>query len=116
MDYIVKNEKVNIKDIQKITDKAKIINIDSNMNKSLTEIFDVIHERTRTTTDQYDFQLSKEKAKVLVKNKKFYEEKRIRRQNEIKDKAGFALTSVLVTLGVTLITCIIFITIKKLLF
>lgn len=115
MDYIVKNEKVNIKDIQKITDKAKIINIDSNMNKSLTEIFDVIHERTRTTTDQYDFQLSKEKAKVLVKNKKM-EEERIRRRNEMKDKAGFALTSVLVTLGVTLITCIIFITIKKLLF
>ncbi len=95
--------------------KTNIASISGDIHKELLEVFSLLHERLRTTSDKLDFNRVIENVLGIIREKKA-ELARIKRLEEMKANAGFTLVSIVIVLGIIGFSFITFFVIKGILY
>ena len=96
-------------------DKVNIANITNNIHKNLLEVFSLLHERLRTTSDSVDFNRVVDNVLGIIRERKA-ELVRIKRLEDMKQNAGFTLISIIIILGIVGFSFITFLLIKNILY
>lgn len=102
--------------VQRVNEeKVSIANISRNNCKDLIEVFTLLHERLRTISDKLDFERVVSNALNIIRERK-EELIRIKRLEDMKSNAGYALISIIIIFGILGFALITYIVIKNLLY
>ena len=118
MNFTVINRKTNFRPnhVQRVNEeKTSIANIPRNINKDLLEVFTLLHERLRTISDKLDFERVVDSALNIIRERN-EELIRIKKLENMKSNAGYALISIIIIFGIIGFALIAYIVIKNMLY
>ena len=115
MSYTIKRENIKFKHAQGLNEeKTNIASVSPEMCKNILEIYGLINERLRTTSDRLDFERVANISASIMKEKK-EELARVKKLEDMKTNAGFTLISIIIILGIVGFSFITFLVIKGIL-
>lgn len=118
MNYTIENRRANFRPnhAQRIDEeKVGIASISKNIHKDLLEVYPLINERLRTTSDKLDLERVAPSVRDII-NKGKENLARVKRLEGIKTNAGFTLISIIIVLGIVSFSFITFFVIKGILY
>lgn len=96
-------------------EKMKISNITDDTHKGLLEIFSLLRERLKTTSDSVDFNRVVQNVLGIIKERKT-ELMRIKKLEDMKKNAGFTLVSIIIIFGIVSFSFVVFLLFKNILY
>lgn len=118
MNYTIENKGFNPKPnhIYRVNEeKTNIASISKDINKNLLEVFSLLRERLKTSSDKLDFERAVSNVLNIIRERKI-ELARVKRLEDMKTNAGFTLISIVVILGIVGLSLIMFLIIKNILY
>lgn len=116
MNYTIIRRETKFNLVQRINEQeTNIASISQDIQKDLLEIYPLINERLRTTSDKLDLERIVPEALNIKKEKKA-ELARVKRLEDMKVNAGFTLISIIIVLGIVGFSFVTFFVIKGILY
>ena len=96
-------------------EKTRFANVDKKTFGDLLEVFSLLHERLKTFSDKLDFERTIGNVFDIIRERKA-ELIRVKRLEDMKNNAGYALTSIIFVFGVISFVFATYIIIKNMLY